>query len=54
VHFQSAVVANVSLLSEIIHEMINSGTGRADHVSENLVIWIGDFLNGRPLSIHVG
>jgi len=53
VHFQSAIVANVSLLSEVIHEKINSGTGRANHVSKNLMIWIGDLRNGRALSIQV-
>jgi hypothetical protein len=54
VHFQSAIVANVSLLSEVIHEKIDSGTGRADHVSKNLMIWIGDFRYWRALSIQVG
>ena len=51
VHFQPAIVANVALLSKVIHKKIDSGTGGANHVSENLVIWIGDLRNGRALSI---
>ena len=54
VHFQPAIVADVSQLPKFIHEVIDSRAGRADHISKNLMIGIGDFFYGRALSIQVG
>ena len=41
----SAVVANESLFPESVHEEIDSRTGSADHLRQNLVTYSGEFGN---------
>ena len=43
--FYSAVVANESLLPESVHEEIDSRTGSADHLRQNLVTYSREFGN---------
>jgi hypothetical protein len=45
VDFYSAVVADESLFPESVHEEIDSRTGSADHLRQNLVIYSGQFGN---------
>ena len=45
VDFYSAVIANKSLFPESVHEEIDSRTGSADHLRQNLVTYSGEFGN---------
>ena len=52
-HFQSAIVIDVSLLSEPIHEEIDSRARRSDHLRQNLVIQNGNLNSGPAILIQV-
>jgi hypothetical protein len=54
VHFQASIVVDETLLSELIHEEIDSWARGANHFGEDPMTHQGNFSDGRALSVQMG